>query len=98
MLDYVSESKRSSQVTLVLIVVQEIITGNVPYSEYRTEMGIYRAIHSKQPPRRPAMLSGPEKRADMMWSLLLECWDHDPHVRPDATTVLKLVCFFITNY
>ncbi|KAF8603424.1 hypothetical protein BDV93DRAFT_162602 [Ceratobasidium sp. AG-I] len=56
-------------------------------------MGIYRAIHGKQPPRRPAQLSDPEERAEMMWSLLLKCWDHDPVARPDAATILELLKF-----
>ncbi|KAF8593042.1 hypothetical protein BDV93DRAFT_294419 [Ceratobasidium sp. AG-I] len=71
----------------------EIITGAVPYSEYRTDMGIYRAIHNKQFPRRPAELSGPDERAEMMWLLLLECWDYDPTARPDAAAVLELLHF-----
>ena len=67
------------------------MTGTVPYSEYRTEMGIYRAIYNKQPPRRPAKLPGHEEQAETMWSVLLECWDHDPIARPDAATVLEMV-------
>lgn len=67
------------------------MSGNVPYAEYKSEMGIYRAIHNKQPPKRPAVLSHTDQRSDPMWSLLLECWDHDPSVRPDASSVKELV-------
>lgn len=54
-------------------------------------MGIYRAVDSKQPPKRPEELLGRDKRSDMMWALLLICWDHNPNARPDAPTVRELV-------
>ena len=54
-------------------------------------MGIYRAIHNKEPPRRPLELSGPGEGAEMMWALLVKCWDYDLTARPEATMVLELV-------
>ncbi|KAF8596178.1 kinase-like protein, partial [Ceratobasidium sp. AG-I] len=67
---------------------QETISGEVPYAEYRNDMGIYRAIDRKQVPNRPAQLLVPDERARQMWALLITCWDHDPAIRPRVSTVL----------
>lgn len=75
------------------------MTGKVPYAEYVNDMGIYRAIDKKQPPARPIELSGPNERANQMWTLLRKCWDHDPVARPNASLVLTSVCVeYITDH
>lgn len=63
----------------------------MPYAEYRSNMGVLRAMGNKQFPRRPAELSGHDTRSDMMWRILVVCWDHDPNIRPVAPAVLELV-------
>lgn len=63
----------------------------VPYAEYRTDGGVYRAIDRKQFPRRPKELMAPNERATWMWGLLMKCWDYDPAARPSASSVLKSV-------
>ncbi|KAF8593840.1 WD40 repeat-like protein [Ceratobasidium sp. AG-I] len=69
----------------------EIITGNVPYAEYRSDMGIYRAISRKKPPKQQKELSLPEPQIKPVWDLLMNCWNHDPSSRPDAASVLALL-------
>ncbi|KAF8598370.1 WD40 repeat-like protein [Ceratobasidium sp. AG-I] len=69
----------------------EILTGKVPYSEYKYDTAILRALDRKQPPVRPKAVLGSDQRSDQMWSLMLECWDHDPAARPKARLVRKLV-------
>ncbi|KAF8597462.1 kinase-like protein [Ceratobasidium sp. AG-I] len=71
----------------------EILTGTVPYAEHRTDMNILRAIDQEQPPRRPAILSGPDSRANPTWELLLKCWERKPSARPDAAMVLASVSY-----
>lgn len=70
---------------------QEIITGKVPYAEYRRDMGIYGALARKQPPARPSELTGSSAQGDQMWGLLLRCWNHNPMARPSALLVLTSV-------
>lgn len=67
----------------------EIISGNVPYQEFQSEFSIYRALDKKQFPKRPQELPESDARATKMWALLVQCWDHDPDARPDATSVLN---------
>jgi hypothetical protein len=89
--DNARKSMQLNRLSRPLKILQEIITGAVPYFEYKSDVGIYRAIDKKQPPRRPKVLPGPEERAVRMWDLLLRCWDHDPSARPDALLVLESV-------
>lgn len=88
--DYGNPPTRIKQTDIYALgmTILEIFTGAVPYVEYRSDFGVYGAIHQKQPPRRPTELSVNEERPEITWSLLLECWDHDPSARPDATAVL----------
>lgn len=67
------------------------MTGTVPYSECRQDMGITQALPPKKPPARPKELTDANKQADRMWALLLDCWDHNAMARPRASTVLASV-------
>ncbi|KAF8596613.1 hypothetical protein BDV93DRAFT_527976 [Ceratobasidium sp. AG-I] len=62
----------------------EIVTGRIPYFEFRNDMSIYRAISRQKPPKRPKELAETDERSNQIWELLVRCWDHDPAVRPDA--------------
>ena len=73
------------------------MSDNVPYAEYRSDMGIYRALYKKKPPKQPKVLSLPEHQITPMWNLLVSCWDHDPSARPDAASVSALVSQFIVR-
>ncbi|KAF8602303.1 kinase-like protein [Ceratobasidium sp. AG-I] len=66
----------------------EIISGKVPYAEYRQDQGIYRALGKKKPPTRPEEFPNTDEKAAKVWKLLLRCWDHEPTGRPDAAEVL----------
>lgn len=67
---------------------QEVVTGKVPYPEYKTDGGIYGALNNKKPPIRPEELAVENERADKIWALLLQCWDHNAVARPSASEVL----------
>ncbi|KAF8597469.1 WD40 repeat-like protein [Ceratobasidium sp. AG-I] len=67
----------------------EIVTGRIPYFEFRNDMAVYRAISRKKPPKRPKEMAEGDDRANEMWELLQKCWDHDPAVRPDAPYTLS---------
>ncbi|KAG9093265.1 hypothetical protein FRC07_011498, partial [Ceratobasidium sp. 392] len=61
----------------------EIITGKVPYAEYKTDSAVIVALTKKRLPRRPTQAIC----HDSMWSLLAACWNHDPEARPSASLV-----------
>ncbi|KAF8594851.1 WD40 repeat-like protein [Ceratobasidium sp. AG-I] len=62
----------------------EIVTGRIPYFEFRNDMSIYRAIIRQKPPKRPKELAESDERSNQIWELLVRCWDHDHAARPDA--------------
>ncbi|KAF8709181.1 Protein tyrosine kinase, partial [Rhizoctonia solani] len=67
----------------------EIITAEIPYIEC-SQGAIYKVKDRKRHPNRPQGLLGSD-RSDAMWSLLVQCWDHDPSARPTAREVLEKV-------
>jgi len=69
----------------------EIITGKVPYSEYRNDVSIIRALDKKQLPVCPEELQGPNARAELMWTALRTCLYQDPAARPTAAWLLTLL-------
>ncbi|KAF8602302.1 kinase-like protein [Ceratobasidium sp. AG-I] len=75
----------------------EIISGRVPYFEYKHESGIYRALDKKKAPTRPDEFPTTDEKANQIWALLLNCWDHTPSARPEALTILGLLYLFDTN-
>ncbi|KAJ1302565.1 hypothetical protein OPQ81_002882 [Rhizoctonia solani] len=65
----------------------EIVTGDSPYSEYRLDFGVVKALIEGKIPRRPAVLSEASGR-DGFWSLLVKCWNPDRTNRPGAQQIL----------
>ncbi|KAG8723968.1 hypothetical protein FRC09_000935 [Ceratobasidium sp. 395] len=65
----------------------EIVTGRVPYFEYKVDRAIIRALDRKQVPNCPKEFMYENGRANWMWLLLQTCWDHDPKVRPAAFSI-----------
>ncbi|KAG8679482.1 hypothetical protein FRC08_016956, partial [Ceratobasidium sp. 394] len=63
--------------------VLEIMTGRVPYAEFKVDRAIIRALDKKQFPNRPQELSSHTP----LWSLLEACWNHDPEGRPASSSV-----------
>lgn len=91
LVDHASKCHPQSYIRLLCNRKQEIVTGKVPYFEYKTDGGIVRALDKKKPPIRPAIQFGPDERANRMWRLLTRCWDHDPNARPEAASLLQSV-------
>ncbi|KAG8700533.1 hypothetical protein FRC08_004647, partial [Ceratobasidium sp. 394] len=85
---------RSKQTDVYALgMTQEIISGRVPYAEYKVDRAIIRALDRKEFPTRPKEVS-----SDWIWSLLEACWDHDPEARPSASWVYDQVGIKITEY
>ncbi|KAF8595657.1 WD40 repeat-like protein [Ceratobasidium sp. AG-I] len=85
----VVERNKQTDMYALGMTLLEIVTGRMPYSEFRNDMSIYRAISLQKPPKRPQELSATDDRANEVWQLLLRCWDHDPAARPDAPYTLS---------
>lgn len=61
---------------------------NIPYAEYQSDMGIYRAVDKQFTPKRPKKLLATEEEGERMRALLQRYWDHTPSNLPEAAAVL----------
>ncbi|CAE6461818.1 unnamed protein product [Rhizoctonia solani] len=65
----------------------EVITRSEPYAGLDT-MAVLQNILSRKLPERPERhLPSGDRRADLLWALLHECWAEDPQSRPVANEV-----------
>ncbi|KAG8720610.1 hypothetical protein FRC09_009274 [Ceratobasidium sp. 395] len=69
--------------------ILEVVTGQPPYAEYRTDAWVTRIVIDGTPPNRPAQLSGGSRFGDERWVMLSECWRKQPKSRPAAIEVQK---------
>ncbi|ELU40329.1 protein tyrosine kinase domain-containing protein [Rhizoctonia solani AG-1 IA] len=69
---------------------QETITGSHPYSEYGDHQ-LYFKLANKEHPKRSKEHFPETDKGGRMWSILLQCWDFDPTLRPTADQILASV-------
>ncbi|KAG8711786.1 hypothetical protein FRC09_020409 [Ceratobasidium sp. 395] len=77
-----SPRSKETDVYALGMTMLEIITGRVPYAEYKVDSSIIRALDKKEFPDRPK-----ETISNGMWRLFEACWDHNPKARPSASKV-----------
>ena len=61
----------------------QVLTGEVPFSNEKTNWVVAPAVLRGDRPPRPEHPSF----TDSLWALIQRCWDHDPHSRPEITEV-----------
>ncbi|CAE7102572.1 unnamed protein product [Rhizoctonia solani] len=66
----------------------EIFTGDVPFPDRRTDIGVIRAVDKGTLPTRPTAL-GKDRKGNMMWSLMLSCWSRGASERPSSEHVVS---------
>ncbi|KAJ7670959.1 kinase-like domain-containing protein [Mycena rosella] len=69
-------------------VVYELLTGNPPFPEMRTEGAVIIAVLEGYRPSRTPSCSGTPS-LDSLWSLLQDCWEEQPAMRPTAGQIVK---------
>ncbi|ELU43459.1 dihydroxyacetone kinase 1 [Rhizoctonia solani AG-1 IA] len=77
-------SKRSTNTDL-----QEVMTGEYPYAEYKGNISVLGPLSEKRLPKRPEAFASHRRWGDERWALLLDCWNVDPNLRPDSLKVLN---------
>ncbi|KAF8592901.1 kinase-like protein [Ceratobasidium sp. AG-I] len=69
------------------MIVQEIITGSVPYSGVN-DLGVMFAIAQGRFPKRPEdSIPTKSKHGNALWSILARCWHGEAKSRPSASAV-----------
>lgn len=71
-------------------VAYEILTGQIPFYEIKgSEAVTLKLFNSREQPSRPAPGKAAKELTDEAWSLLEDCWIHEPDQRPSLEEVLR---------
>ncbi|CAE6479193.1 unnamed protein product [Rhizoctonia solani] len=67
--------------------ILEVITGLPPYAGINDVAVVFRIVTGEHPVRPEAHIPTGDKRADLLWALLKDCWAPRPEDRPTAIEV-----------
>ncbi|CAE7128728.1 unnamed protein product [Rhizoctonia solani] len=90
LLEEVRNRTTQADVYALGMTILEIFTGDVPYPDCRTDIGVIRTVERGTLPTRPIQLGGNEK-GDMMWHLMVRCWSRDASARPSSAEVVNAI-------
>jgi len=78
---------READVYAFSMVALEILTGKIPFFSVVNDMSVmFKVLNGKRPERK----SYPQDTfSDIMWGILIDCWNQDPEERPDMRTVIQ---------
>jgi len=65
----------------------QVFSGAVPFNNLSAAVAVFAIIEGRRPlrPSHPTF-------TDELWALARRCWDQDPHLRPEASEALKVLC------
>ena len=75
---------KESDIYALGIVVYEVLSGQIPYSQLRTPIVMWKVLEGMRPERPQGELF-----TDVIWSVLERCWKPQPSDRPGGTVVLQ---------
>ncbi|KAG8753999.1 hypothetical protein FRC11_006917, partial [Ceratobasidium sp. 423] len=87
--DEAHKSKQSDIYALGMTML-EILTGALPYSEYRKDYVVLMKLQRGDLPTRPEQIKD-DDLGNEMWQLLLSCWDRNSNARPSVENVSESV-------
>ncbi|CAE6419568.1 unnamed protein product, partial [Rhizoctonia solani] len=87
LLEEVPKRTTESDVYALGMTMLEIFTGEVPYPECQQDFTILKKVEKGTLPIRPIELKD-DKKGNMMWQLLLNCWSRDLSERPSSGRVV----------
>ena len=71
----------------------QVLTGEVPFSNEKTNWTVAPAVLRGDRPSRPEHHSC----TDDLWALIKRCWDQDPGLRPEIPEVSRIFSSVSTN-
>ena len=79
--------------TVVPYQYTQIFSQEIPFSSISSFMAMLAITQGKRPPRPPHSTF-----TENLWTLMQRCWDDDPHLRPEASEVLKTLLTLSVSY
>jgi hypothetical protein len=74
---------------VLILSLQEILTGQLPFSNYRLHEQVMVAVVSRQ--ERPERPTDNDDISDEIWQLWEDCWHTNPDIRPDMKDVENIM-------
>ena len=70
----------------------KLFTGTLPFNDHTPHTAVLAIIEGRRPPRpmRPTF-------TEDLWMLVQRCWDHDPHLRPEASEALQTLALLVSS-
>lgn len=72
-----------------LTIIQEILTGKLPYHQLLTEASVIKAILSDEKPVKPKRSESRDKDLNELWKRCITYWAKNPDERPTASEVAQ---------
>ncbi|CAE6521846.1 unnamed protein product [Rhizoctonia solani] len=69
----------------------EIFTEDVPYPDRRTDFAVISTVGRGTLPNRPVERLGDDQKGNMMWHLLVQCWNRESGDRPSSRQVVEIL-------
>ncbi|KAF8682652.1 Protein tyrosine kinase [Rhizoctonia solani] len=87
MAETIDKSTPEADVFSLGMTILEVFTGNVPFPGVSTPAVILKLVTGGHPARPEEHIPTGDDRADLLWSLLSDCWAFKPEDRPTADDV-----------
>jgi len=71
----------------LIFLPRQLVTGSLPYSQYRSEPAVAVAIWNGERPERPPA----GVVSDKLWTVIRQCWADDPMKRPPTNDLITLL-------
>ncbi|CAE6487097.1 unnamed protein product [Rhizoctonia solani] len=88
LLEDVRRRTTQSDIYALGMTMLEIFTGEVPYPECRADFAVIMKLQKGTLPARPLERIKDDEQGNIMWQLLLDCWNRDPDARPSSKKVV----------
>ncbi|EUC58992.1 tyrosine kinase family catalytic domain protein [Rhizoctonia solani AG-3 Rhs1AP] len=75
----------------------EVFTREVPYPECRHDFTVFAKVQKGTLPARPLDRLKNDEQGDMVWQLLLRCWNREPSERPSSRQVFNSLSLDVTS-
>ncbi|CAE6444212.1 unnamed protein product [Rhizoctonia solani] len=72
-------------------ILQEAITGAMPYAAAKDPAIVFKVVAGKIPTRSETHIPTGIEQADRLWSMLTSCWAYNPYERPKAWEVRNMM-------
>jgi serine/threonine protein kinase len=68
------------------LILMQVFTGAIPFGNCLDFQVMVATMEGRRPPRPTHPIF-----TEQLWTLMQQCWNHDPHLRPEASEALEII-------